>query len=629
MAHHCAIIFGILIASIQLVGAAEYWVSVTNGSNANPGTEAQPWKNVYHAAVTAVAGDTVTVRAGFYNESVTNTASGLPGQPITFTGERGGSGEWLTIIDSSMLITNAWSAATEIGAGVWKQTGLPFETKELSIGTQRVAFVFTTNYLGANNLAFYQSPYTNGSQILTLPTDATVDLIAGVSVSFWDGIKAMWAATNGTTYLRLRDGSDPSSLEVRINRCLDGLWHDWPYQGNTIQMVGKSNIVWKNFHVTGGFTQFLLDTGAADNIIESNRIERGWYRVYGQDNVTRNIVRNNQMTCNFYGYTNQGAWTGRQTEKAKISDVIYRVSKYYMGQTSQGDYDMRWYLCGDSNLITGNTCWASMGNGIFVSTISTEPMLGTQISSNVVSGHPSAGILHDPFPTETHIYDNNVSDCDGQFRVMRMNAAGQTDQVIYFYRNRCWLPSGEGDQIYLHLDFTTTNATYFPELWVYNNSFSGGEHIVNSSFYDYDNGGWKGLRFINNILSGSLFLETSKIGMITNANYMGAWDYNLNADVNPTNYNGVLPAWWGSSNIIQASLEWATNDTALALAPGSSAINNALDVAQDFVLRGTNYTALPNTAIVKTGLHWDIGALEHSGAMTGRGLILRGGSIGQ
>jgi hypothetical protein len=42
-----------------------YYVA-TNGSDSNPGTLAQPWLTIQHAANAAVAGDTVTVEPGTY-----------------------------------------------------------------------------------------------------------------------------------------------------------------------------------------------------------------------------------------------------------------------------------------------------------------------------------------------------------------------------------------------------------------------------------------------------------------------------------------------------------------------------------------------------------------------------------
>ena len=64
-----------LAACAGAAHAATYYVATT-GNDASPGTQAAPWKTVNHAAQVAVAGDTVNVRAGLYNEWVNVAHSG-------------------------------------------------------------------------------------------------------------------------------------------------------------------------------------------------------------------------------------------------------------------------------------------------------------------------------------------------------------------------------------------------------------------------------------------------------------------------------------------------------------------------------------------------------------------------
>jgi hypothetical protein len=95
----------LLIAFVPLPAQATgnvYYVA-KNGSNSNPGTEAQPWLTIQKAASTLVAGDTVYVKAGTYREQVRPKNSGSAGNVITYaaypgntviidgTGLRGGS----------------------------------------------------------------------------------------------------------------------------------------------------------------------------------------------------------------------------------------------------------------------------------------------------------------------------------------------------------------------------------------------------------------------------------------------------------------------------------------------------------------------------------------------------------
>ncbi|HUI91468.1 MAG TPA: right-handed parallel beta-helix repeat-containing protein [Chitinivibrionales bacterium] len=72
----------------SIVCAATYYVdqSASNSADANPGTAAQPWKTISKAAAVAVAGDSVIVKSGTYNERISFTSghSGSIGKKIVF-----------------------------------------------------------------------------------------------------------------------------------------------------------------------------------------------------------------------------------------------------------------------------------------------------------------------------------------------------------------------------------------------------------------------------------------------------------------------------------------------------------------------------------------------------------------
>lgn len=74
-------------------GAATFYVNATTGSDANPGTLAQPWASIQNGDTTGVLnpGDTVIVQAGTYNVTglgVYLTArNGTAGNPITYKAE--------------------------------------------------------------------------------------------------------------------------------------------------------------------------------------------------------------------------------------------------------------------------------------------------------------------------------------------------------------------------------------------------------------------------------------------------------------------------------------------------------------------------------------------------------------
>ena len=71
-------------ATPTALSGSVYYVA-PHGNDANPGTESQPWRTIQKAANALVAGDTVYIRGGAYNESVRFFKSGTQGNPITLT----------------------------------------------------------------------------------------------------------------------------------------------------------------------------------------------------------------------------------------------------------------------------------------------------------------------------------------------------------------------------------------------------------------------------------------------------------------------------------------------------------------------------------------------------------------
>ena len=61
-----------------------YYVDNNVGSDANPGTQSQPWKSIQKAANTAMPGKTILVQAGTYDENVKINTSGTASARIIF-----------------------------------------------------------------------------------------------------------------------------------------------------------------------------------------------------------------------------------------------------------------------------------------------------------------------------------------------------------------------------------------------------------------------------------------------------------------------------------------------------------------------------------------------------------------
>lgn len=592
------------IAAIANQG--KHWYVSTSGNDLAAGTIYAPWRTVQHAANTAGPGDTVTILAGEYNEFVVLPTSGSPSYPITFEGERSGN-SWLTVIDPSTPVSTGWVPAPEIGAGVYKHTALPFETRELTIDHRRLAGVYDMgNISNEINHAYTASGLVTGGDVLALPSAATLTSTAtSRTITFWDSIGALWGSSGTTTYLRLRYGGDPNGLNIRIAPNVAALRTD---MGSPAFLIyNKSYLTFRNLMIRDTFGCIDIDgSSGSHNIIESNYLANGYARVRFATGAHDNIVRNNEITADYFGYLDPGAWDNGSTDR----ENIYLVSKYLMGISDSFDEAIQLRLAGQSNVITANHIYKTIGSGVTISGDVLSPTTGTIVSSNYVHGHPSVGVHLSYGETETQVFDNLISDSNSNLRFHAVNYSGESNRVVYVYRNRLWEPHYGGDHIFMH--FYSSPADYRPQFWVYNNSFYGGLRGMDISmpaplYSSYD---MSGLRVLNNVFSDvQSWIGDIGIGFWTPPNMIGAFDYNELTPPFLTYPSSSPAAWYGAHNQTNSVAEWtATNSIPnFILTPSSPAINNAIDLT-------VAYPSLPQDGTAKVGPEWDIGALEFTTA---------------
>jgi len=112
--------------------AATYYVDrgAAHAADANPGTEAAPWKTLSRAAGAQelAPGDTVLIASGVYREHMAIRVSGAPGKPVTFAAAPGHR----VVIKGSEIVKGKWGRAKDDAhakepypnafTGVWKVT---------------------------------------------------------------------------------------------------------------------------------------------------------------------------------------------------------------------------------------------------------------------------------------------------------------------------------------------------------------------------------------------------------------------------------------------------------------------------------------------------------------------------
>ncbi len=95
--------------STATLASPAYFVSPT-GNNANPGTQALPWKTLQYAVSKLVAGDTLYAMTGTYAEKVSINASGTAAAPITVTAYPGQS----PVIDGATVTVGSYASLLKL-----------------------------------------------------------------------------------------------------------------------------------------------------------------------------------------------------------------------------------------------------------------------------------------------------------------------------------------------------------------------------------------------------------------------------------------------------------------------------------------------------------------------------------
>lgn len=123
----------------------DFYVDQAAGSDANPGSNLQPFATAQAAAAVAVAGDRVGFRTGTYRETITPANSGTAVNPIIFEGIHG---ETVTI-----------SGANDAGATGWTVDAGNIYRKTITLP---VASNFTDNIGGSNTVLMANQVFKDG-----------------------------------------------------------------------------------------------------------------------------------------------------------------------------------------------------------------------------------------------------------------------------------------------------------------------------------------------------------------------------------------------------------------------------------------------------------------------------------
>ncbi|MDH5384923.1 MAG: DUF1565 domain-containing protein [Candidatus Aminicenantes bacterium] len=155
--------------------AARYYVS-PSGDDSNPGTIQSPWRTIQHAADSVNPGDTVQVKAGFYQEAVQLHRDGLANSPIRFEAYPGE----IPVIEGREigLQTCVWISGNHVHFD-------GFEIRNCETGLEITGHHIEISSCHVHDLWFGISPHNGAHDFILRNVDIYNFLLYGFDASRW------------------------------------------------------------------------------------------------------------------------------------------------------------------------------------------------------------------------------------------------------------------------------------------------------------------------------------------------------------------------------------------------------------------------------------------------------------
>lgn len=541
-----------------------------------------PWRTIQYAVDRTGPGDSVTVKAGTYKESILFKTSGAASAPRVIKGEISTNGDLLTIIDPGQLLSG-WEVAPEVGNSIYKlpQEKIGFVPTELTVDGKKIGL------LHKDIMATGE-----GFQILATPADTQITTAnTAVQIGYWDGIEALAGYKDGFLYIRFRDGLNPATKLIKA------------YQNFTMKLYNSHYNVIKDLKIVASEDGVIFGENVQGNVLENCRVECGANRIVFLTGASSNVVRNNTITMNYYGFPDLGPWL-RGTEKLHgIRENIYTFFKYKVGYSTSDDISIYLSQTGPQNVIYGNSLCDSL-TGITMYASAQNPIFDITIRDNDFSNIDSVALTFAPGVSNMFVYNNRFVNCAINLRLHEMNEPNTPAGSLYFYRNRCWLPRNVGRHILVHWLSTGNNSKY-NTVWVLNNSFTGGyygfynasssdEHILPQTY------------LVNNVFSTNIVFYSQRSSFYQNATALGGYDYNSLA---VTGQQTSAP-WFGNMNITESSYLWSEQDLSFSITGYEYLIDRGVNPVTGFSLNGAKLPGLALPGYTFNGAGPDLGALE-------------------
>jgi len=387
---------------------AIYYVNATDGDDAKDGlSEANAWKTIGKANSTLVAGDTVYIMNGTYNETIAPTNSGTEGNPITYA-------------------------------------VYPGHTATL---TRYVTLTGWTNYSGNVYYASFGASYYSGVWEDDYET-------AGYYVCYWpqssledvDGPGKYYRDTTELkVYVWTKNGDDPSNHTMRMGKgkissisdrdylIIDGLTFKWAQKG--IDWINCNHCIVRNLTIQymAGMGIF-LDGGSSYNEISNNTLWNigGWYWDEGDGINLSDGTHHNTIEYN------------------NISIVAHNCITSYGGSGANAPHD---------NIIQYNEVYDSGSSGLNCNVYPYDEIWRYNISY----GHTGAGLQTDSSNNEFYyniFYHNGYLEDAGSPGISVYSTSTTDTNNNKFYNNIIFDNKGAGIKMTNYGDGSCSNNIF-------------------------------------------------------------------------------------------------------------------------------------------------------------------------
>ena len=574
-----SIVLGLIILAgvVQALQPNTYHVS-PSGNDKNPGTYLLPLRTIQAGINKAYPGDTVMVLAGTYNEQLTFPRSGTSGFPITVRGEVDSKGNPLAIIDNTTPVTGAWTAAPEVGSGVYKKVG--FAPDIMLYNGKQILRISKERMAGDSD--YYCD---KGFHVLAYPADKVwYPFGEPVPVNFWDDVEVLFGVLNGdTTYIRFRNGDDPDTCALRSTG-----------RTTAFELHHNDYITIEHLRIQGTSAAVMVDAGN-HNVIQHNVIRNGRQRVSIYQGSAYNVVRHNYFTLGYGSYGHFGEWGGSFLGDLGQNCASYTLMKYLEGGSSTADRGVQLVSCGRGNEVSNNEMHRG-GDGVW---IGDAP--NTTIRENTISEMSSCGIVILANTESVYVFGNTLAHCNSCIRINDIGESRDTVRSGYIYNNCSYDDSGAGTHVVFHLasgyiDNFRDDSAKPPDFWFYHNSWAGGAAWAGPESYACSR-----MKVLNNIMSSERLVGDIREEDDTNSTLLESFDHNFLGGL--YDYHGYMKfagkdrhnIW--STDTVNGDINhqvWPLGHEPNWIVPDTSqAYHSGLDLSHPFTLRGVTYGPLP------------------------------------